>query len=180
MARITHNDLAPSEVVHYDLSGVEFELGGSGKASFETDDRNVLANASVHPWLNVEYDKVALVAGEPRRTLADRPDLDPMSGVGPNAGVAFDPEEIRKVEEPKREMDLNRLAIDAQLDQNEAQSVGNPDTGEVAVTLAADDTHEPAKSAKAFEQTDEEANAAASGEGMPERTTRRAANKEND
>lgn len=55
MAKIVHSDLAPAEVVHYSLAGAEFDLGGRKKA-FETDDREVISDARVHPWLSVEAD----------------------------------------------------------------------------------------------------------------------------
>lgn len=163
MAKITHSDLAPDEVVHYDLAGVEFELGGSGKGSYETDDRVVLGSAEIHPWLSVEYPKVELIQGRVRNTLADHPELDPMSGVGPNAGVAFDAEEIRKVEEAKVQAFASPLAVDANLDQGEAITVGEEGATPVDVTLAADDDHVAAKSGKSFQQDDETAAKAASG-----------------
>lgn len=163
MARILHNDRAPDETVHYTFSGVEFDLGGSAKGSFETDNREVLSNAEVHPWLTVEYPERELIAGEPRRTLADRPDLDALSGVGPNARVPFDPDEIAKVEDAKAAARVNPVALDAQLDQGEAVVIETPDQ-EIATTLAADEDHDPAKSAKAFKVKDKDAAAAASGQ----------------
>lgn len=167
MAKITHSDLAPDEVVHYDLAGVEFVLGGSGKASYETDDRAVLTSAEIHPWLSVEYPKVDLIQGQVRWNLADHPELDPLSGVGPNAGIAYDPEEIQKVEEAKAEASKSPLAIDANLDQGEAITVGEEGAVPVDVTLAADEDHVAAKSAKAFDQSDEAAAVAAAGEEKP-------------
>lgn len=180
MAKITHSDLAPSEVVHYDLAGVEFELGGSGKSSYETDDRRVLGNAQIHPWLVVEYDKVELIAGKVRNSLADRPDLDGLSDQSAEAKSAFDPDAIKAIEESKEEVDKSHLAVDANLDQGEAISVGSEETVEVAVTLAADEHHEAAKSGKSFDQTDEQANAAATGEGMPEPTRKTTSKKGDD
>jgi hypothetical protein len=166
--KIVASDLAPDEVVHYDLAGVAFELGGSGKSSFETTDRAVLANAEMHPWLKVEYPKVDVYGGIHRDTLANHPERDVLSGMGPDAAVPYDPDEIKKIEDEKAAVHTAPLAVDANLDQTKEVTVGTEDTGEVAVTLAADDTHEAAKSAKAFQQSDEAANAAASGEGMPE------------
>jgi hypothetical protein len=164
MAKISHSDLAPDEAVHYDLAGVEFDLGGSGGSSFETDDRTVLANAQIHPWLTVEYEKEVLIAGRIRSGLSDHPELDPLSDQHPNAKEAFDADAIKAVEESKVEADMSHLAVDANLDQGEEQSVGDERTGEIAVTLAADESHEPAKSAKAFEQDEETAAKAASGQ----------------
>lgn len=164
MAKIVHSDLAPDEVVHYDLAGVEFELGGSGKSSFETENRVVLGSAEVHPWLNVEYPKVDVIAGKPRTTLADHPELDPLSGFGPDAGVPYDADAIKAIEESKAAAYVNPLAIDANLDQSEAVTVGEGGAQPVDVTLAADEDHEPAKSAKAFHQDEETAAKAAAGE----------------
>lgn len=189
MAKITHSDLAPDEVVHYDLAGVEFELGGSGKGSYETTDRTVIASAEIHPWLSVEYPKVELIQGQVRSTLADHPELDPLSGVGPNAGIANDPEEIRKIEEAKVEAFATPLAVDANLDQGEAVTIGEDGAAPVDVTLAADKDHVAAKSAKSFEQDDETAAKAASGTLDPadqvdptkaESTTRKTTSKKGD
>jgi hypothetical protein len=55
MAKIVHSDTAPSEAVRYNLAGVEFELKGK-RASYTTEERSVLENASAHPWLDVQFD----------------------------------------------------------------------------------------------------------------------------
>jgi hypothetical protein len=143
MAKVTLSELAPDELVRFYGWQVEFELGGSAKSSLETDDRTVIGYAEAHPWLSVEYPK-----GEQQKyaldTLAEHPERDALSGFGPDAGVPFDPEEIKKVEEAKVN-ERPRVAIDAGLDQGKSIEVGD----HVAVTLAADDEHDAAKSQKA-------------------------------
>lgn len=140
MAKVTLSELAPDELVRFYGWQVEFELGGSGKSSLDTDDRTVIAYAEQHPWLSVEYPKGAQQSYA-LDTLAEHPERDALSGVGPNAGVPFDPEEIRKVEEAKVE-ERPRVALDAGLDQGKDITVGQ----DVAVTLAADEDHDAAKS----------------------------------
>jgi hypothetical protein len=57
MAQIVPSKQAPDFEVGYALPGtklVEFKLKPGG--SYKTDDRGVLAEASTHPWLQVEYD----------------------------------------------------------------------------------------------------------------------------
>lgn len=143
MAKVTLSDLAPDELVRFYGWKVEFELGGSAAKSLNTDDRHVLAYANEHPWLSVEYPK-----GEQQKyvldTLAEHPERDAFSGEGPDAGVPFDPAEIKKVEDAKVSA-RPRVALDAGLDQGKDVEVGD----HVAVTLAADDEHDAAKSVKA-------------------------------
>lgn len=144
MARIVLSDQAPTEAIHFSLVNDEFILGGaSDKKSYETDDRGVLAAAAEHPWLEVEQDEVkeAAVFAEDTRVA---PEDDPLSDRHPNAALAFDAEAIAKFEAEKRE-GVSPVAINAGLDQDTPES-----TGPVAETIAADDNHEAAKSARAF------------------------------
>lgn len=149
MARITHSDLAPDEVVEYSFAAGSFTLG-SGE-TYETDSRALLANARNHPWLKVEYDEVEMLGGVVRDTLANHPELDAMTQEGPNAGEAFDPEAIKKVEAEKAALDDSALAVDANLDQGEPVTVGTEETHEVDVTLAADEDHEGATDPSEFD-----------------------------
>lgn len=58
MATIRPNDNAPGDTVRFLLGSEEFELAPGG--SYETDNRLILSDAEVHPWLNVSYeDEVA-------------------------------------------------------------------------------------------------------------------------
>lgn len=151
MAKVTLSDLAPTELVRFNGWKVDFELGGSGKASLDTDDRDVIRFAEEHPWLDVEYPKPEPAAVVSRNTLAEHPELDALSGYGPNAGDPFDPEKVRETEEAKA-VDLgDRVALDLTLDQGEPVEVGvvGDDGQGTAVTLAADEDHDPAKSPKA-------------------------------
>lgn len=140
MAKIVPSDLAPSEVVHYSLAGADFDLGAR-KKTYETADREILGAATAHPWLTVEYDEAEASAP----TFVDtqvRPEDDALGAQGPNANIAFDPAEIRKVEDAKAEARGEKpVAIDAGRDQNKAETEGG-----VAVTLAADSDSDKDKS----------------------------------
>lgn len=143
MARILHSDDAPSEAVHYSFAGVEFDLGGSNKGSFETDDPIALLNAESHPWLKVEREEAVLLQGKYRDQLDPR--KDPLSIFN---SVANDPEAVRKAAEERDEAVIDQLAIDAGLDQKEPVSIGPVDE-----TLAAHDSSKTAqKQQKAAEK----------------------------
>lgn len=127
MAKISPNENAPAEVT-YILPTATFDLAEGG--SFETDDRTVLADAEAHPWLTVTYPELEELDFQ-RPEKAVPYDEDYLSAAH---SVAFDADEIRKVEEAKYEAEASRLAVDAGLDQGDEEHVG-----EVGVTLAADD-----------------------------------------
>lgn len=151
MAKIVPSELAPSEAVHYSLGNVEFDLGGKSEAkSFETDDRVVIDNAVSHPWLNVEFDAAPELSVEAVDTRV-RPEDDVLGAFGPRANDAFDPEKIKAAEAAKVEDAPQPLAIDAGLNQDEDIKT---DTG-AAETLAADETHRPAKSSRNFTTTED-------------------------
>jgi hypothetical protein len=89
MAKIVHSDLAPDELVHYSFGGAEFDLGGSAKKSFESDDREVISNAQAHPWLTVVVTPVKPDA--PAEDLT--PDVSPLAvdaGLDQNKSVTTD------------------------------------------------------------------------------------------
>jgi len=135
MAKIVFSQDAPSgETVHFTFPEGEFDLGGKSK-SYTSKDRALLNSASGHPWLDVEYDEAEEYAGSFVDTQV-RPEDDPLSAVGPNAGIAFDPKEIKKIEDAKAEARGagTHVAIDAGLDQDTKVS-----TGDVAETVAAAD-----------------------------------------
>lgn len=144
MAKIVLSDQAPSgESIHFSLANVDFDLGGSGKGSkksYDTDDRTVLSNAAVHPWLAVEYDQVDEVGlAAPSTQVAPQDDVQ--SAAGPRANIAFDADEIRKVEEAKVN-DVGAITgLNANLDQDEPVT-----TGPVAETVAATDDNAGDKS----------------------------------
>jgi hypothetical protein len=154
MATISPSDRAPDETVHYSFAGVEFDLGGSAKKSFDSDDRAVIANAQTHPWLKVEFPAVEVIGGQILDNQV-KPEDDPLSGLN---SVAFDPDEIKKVEDAKAAVVASPVVIDANLTQTEPVE---SNTGSVAFTLAADETHEAAKSAKPFKENDPTATAPA-------------------
>lgn len=134
MATITTNDHAPDAEAVYSLPGAEFTLSPGG--SYETDDRAVLNEAEVHPWLAVEYN--AAEAAEP----TFRPDSIPADedALGAARSEAFDPEAIARDREAVLGdgKDHAGLAVDAGLDQGEPV---NP-TSDLATTLAGDDDFE--------------------------------------
>lgn len=132
MAKIVFSKDAPSgEPVHFTFPEGEFDLGGKSK-SYTSKDRALLSSASSHPWLTVEYDPAEEYAGGFIDTQV-RPEDDALSAVGPNAGIAFDPKEIKKIEDAKAEArGENLVAIDAGLDQDAKTSAGP-----VAETVAA-------------------------------------------
>lgn len=147
MAKIFLNEVAPDEAVHFTLANDEFDLGGKSDAqSYETDDLLVVAAAEVHPWLRVEREEGFQFESVDTGVL--RPEDDALSAVN---SVAFDPEEIRKVEEAKAGAVVDRTALNAGLEQTEPV-----ETGGVAETLAAVESHDPAKSASNFEDKGDE------------------------
>lgn len=127
MAKISHSDRAPAEAVHYTFASGEFDL--SGKKSFTTKDSALIAEAQVHPWLDVKVDEADLVIGTYAQAV--KPEDDPLSAVN---SIANDPKEARKAEAAKASA-YNPVAIDAGEVQTEVV-----ETGGVAETLAADDT----------------------------------------
>lgn len=70
MARITKSETAPAEAKHFSLAQVEFDLAGAS-STYETDDRNTIAAAVTHPWLDVEFDTA------PTDVVAEADPLDP-------------------------------------------------------------------------------------------------------
>jgi hypothetical protein len=132
MAAIVPSDLAPEEQVHYSFAGAEFDLAPGG--SFETADRTILTNAEAHPWLDVDYpeadESIAVFRGG-----SLPPSQDALSMVN---SVAFDREEIEKVEQTKIEAITTPTALDAGKDQGEVIFSGRV----VAETLAADEVAE--------------------------------------
>lgn len=133
MAKIVLSDDAPNEAVHFSLANVEFDLDGG---AYESNDPDVLANASAHPWLEVEYEAEEVIGGVVGNPLA--PEDDVLSRVN---SVAFDPEAIREVEEAKGAAADHRTALDAGKDQDEVVEVRAGDLV-IAETLAADKTNE--------------------------------------
>jgi hypothetical protein len=130
MATIRTNDHAPNEVAKYILPLETFDLGPGD--SFETENRNTLSNAEVHPWLEVEYPVYEELGGAARESGSVPPSEDAFSAEGPRANEPFDPEAVARdrglVEA------IAPTAIDSGRDQGEPESEGR-----IAVTLAAAD-----------------------------------------
>lgn len=131
MATIKSSDLAPDGAVHYTLANSDFDLGGSGKKTFETEDADVIANALGHPWLIVEFPK----ADEPKGVYVDQvnPKEDPMSRFFEGTVEEAERDPAAGSTEP-----AHIVAIDAGEDQGEVVT-----SGRVAETLAAADKVEP-------------------------------------
>lgn len=129
MATIRTNDHAPDEAAKYILPLETFELGPGG--SYETDNRNTLSNAEVHPWLEVEYPEVKEL-GSALESRSVPPEEDAYSALGPRANEPFDPAAIERDRVGGRA--VAPTAIDSGLDQGESQTEGR-----IAVTLAAAD-----------------------------------------
>lgn len=147
MAKIVLSEVAPSgEAVSFSLGNCEpFTLGGSEKKSYETDDASVLAQAEAHPWLTVEAEKVDAPQGV-FRAPSVKPEDDILAAAGHKARErAAGPEADAPVEEHQP------VAIEAGLDQDK-----KVETEGVAQTLAADDTHKPAKRAPKRDSGDDD------------------------
>lgn len=129
MAKIVLSDKAPTgESIHFSLGNADFDL--KGKQSYKTDDRDLVANASSHPWLVVTPDEGLPV--EPQYVPQVDPKDDPLSAVNQQAN---DPAAIKAAQSAaEKEDDLHPTAIDAGENQNKVVT-----TGDVAETLAADD-----------------------------------------
>lgn len=135
MASIVPNENHPQETILHSLGGSEyFELSAGG--SFETDDRDLLSNASIHPWLDVEYD-----VEETEDFTVARPSLDPEDdALSSENDPSFDIERVRAAHNAAIGVDDHTaLAVESGLDQNEAVT---SDDDKVAFTFAADDTED--------------------------------------
>ena len=131
MAKIELSNIAPSEAVHFSIGNVEFDV------PFETDDRRVVVAANSHPWLKVTPDKQEIIAGEYREISVARED----DVLAAENSIAFDPEEITKVEEAKREAEGTRTAIEAGLDQKKQTETKDG----VNLTVAAEEADSPSE-----------------------------------
>lgn len=133
MAKIVPSSLAPSEPLRFTLAATSFELGGSKTSAYETDDPDVLIEARIHPWLDVQVDKVEAVEGLFVQQLD--PAKDPLSSAHENARLATDPEAARKFQ--AEQLLIDPVAIEAGLDQDE-----KVEAGAIAQTFAAAEAHE--------------------------------------
>ena len=134
MATIRPNDNAPADSVKYIFPLESFDLAVGGE--FETDNRNTIAAATSHPWLDVEAPTVDELSEERDRKSVPYED-DVLTA--PNS-VAFDLEAVEAAKRLNATVDENPTAIQSGLDQGEVEEVGP-----VNVTLAADaaDADEP-------------------------------------
>jgi len=134
-ATITTSDLAPKVSVRYSLGGsAPFELASGGTKEVALTERELIACANDHPWLEVKYPDPEYFEAEVRDPHV-KPEDDVLAAA--HGSVANDPEEAAKVEAAKPSAVDHHTAINAGLDQNEEVFVGTDDN--TAVTLAADD-----------------------------------------
>lgn len=130
MAKIVLNESAPADLNSVSLGNAELD-----EFPYETTNPEVLANATAHPWLDVEADEQEEVVYTAPDALD--PKEDPLSAQNERALSVNDPDAIRAVEEAKAEAKAP-VALESGLDQNEVEFVGK-----VAVTTAAVDVQEP-------------------------------------
>lgn len=90
------NEDAPQETVTFSLASENIELAPGDV--FETSNDDVVSNALVHPWLDVEVPQAETYVSKSHQTLAPEDDALTQEGqlIDPN-----DPDEIRKAEEAK-------------------------------------------------------------------------------
>lgn len=128
MATIRPNDNAPADSVKYIFPLETFDLAEGGE--YETDNRNTLAAATSHPWLEVEYATVDELSEDwVRKSVPYEEDVL----AAPNS-VAFDAEAVEAAKRLNATVDEHPTAIQSGLDQGEVKEVGP-----VNVTLAADE-----------------------------------------
>lgn len=93
--RISLNDSAPSDVGIVSLGGHDVDLSDT----YETEDRNVIGNAEIHPWFDVEAVDADAADEEdvpvPEKTVEERAqEVDRPTGPGqPDLSGDFDEEE---------------------------------------------------------------------------------------
>jgi hypothetical protein len=127
MAKIVLSDTAPKGHKRFTLGAEEVEV------PFETNDTDILSNASVHPWLVVEGPEGADAPPSYVTTLPR--DADALSAIN---SIANDPKEVEKALKAREAAAVARVAIDADLDQKK-----KVETGGVAETVAAADAQTP-------------------------------------
>jgi hypothetical protein len=141
MATIRPNDNAPADAVKYIFPLETFELAPDGE--FQTEDRNTLAAAGSHPWLEVAPSDADELANDAPYVSRSVPYADDVLAA-PNS-VAFDTAAVEQALRNAATVEENRTAIEAGLDQGKEVEVAD-----VAVTLAADEAQdEPATDEKA-------------------------------
>lgn len=136
MATIVLNESAPA-----DLNGVSLANAELDAFPYETTDPEVIANATAHPWLDVEVEEQPELAYASEAALD--PKEDPLSAQNERALSVNDPDAVREVEEGKARTTAS-VAVESGLDQNESEFVGK-----TAVTTAASDVQEPVVEAPA-------------------------------
>lgn len=130
MASIVLSSDAPQEDYSFSIGSTEFGISPSGK--YETSDKDVLATAEAHPWLEVEYDKSEKPIAAYRKTV--KPEEDVLAAAN---SVAFDPAHIKADREAVLGTDEVEVAVEAApvaVDKKKkpAFSLGSNDEGELS------------------------------------------------
>lgn len=126
MAKIVLSADAPDDAKTFSLGNDVIDV------PTESTDPVLLANATSHPWLEVE---APADAPEPRyRETGVDPTKDPLSAENPDSRLPFDADAIKAVEDAKL-TELEPVALDAGADQDKKGRARQP----VATTVAAAD-----------------------------------------
>jgi len=136
MATIRPNDNAPEEQVKYCLGSVVFELAPGGE--YETDDRAAIADATAHPWLEVELPRLEELSQE---YISKSVPYEDDVLAAPNS-QAFDPDKLHAMQMEREREVLARTAIDAGLDQGEVVEEGGVNLTVAAAVEDAPDAEE--------------------------------------
>lgn len=92
MAEIVLTDAAPTDdgTILFGLATGSFELDSGG--SFKTDDRALLGEAEVHPWLEVKYDDAEVSQPTFRESSSVAPEDDVLSAQNSKATAEGEPD----------------------------------------------------------------------------------------
>lgn len=142
MAKIDKNDLAPSDAKVFSLANALIEV------PCDTTDREVIANALAHPWLDVQVPEADAI--DPTYYDAQiKPEDDALSALNDKSN---DPDAV-KADLPSRE-DSAPVAIEAGLDQGDKIET---DSGVALTVEAAEDSGDaPAPKRKRSASNDSE------------------------
>lgn len=125
MAKIVLSDTAPEDAKILSTAQITVEV------PYETDDPDVISNALLHPWFDVDYGE-AVVEAPPSTATNLPPELDALS--------RFNTQVDKEGPDAAPTHEIDPAALDAALNQKEPKKVGT-----VSVTAAAADESEPIK-----------------------------------
>lgn len=128
MAKIVLSDIAPKAQKKFTLGAQEVTV------PLDTNDAELISNATVHPWLTVESSDGAEAPPSYVTTLPAKDDV--LSALN---SIANDPKAVAAALAERTAPLVSRVAINADLDQNKKVET----KGGVAETIAAADAAEP-------------------------------------